>query len=76
MHKIPKAIYQTPKQLAERIEACEAEAAELPPDRSGNQFRKISRSCACISRRSSGLNPRVEAGALRNVCRLVRLRQL
>jgi hypothetical protein len=30
MKRIPKAIYQTPRQLAERIKACEAEAAKLP----------------------------------------------
>jgi hypothetical protein len=30
MQRIPKAIYQTPKQLTERIKAREAQATELP----------------------------------------------
>lgn len=31
MRAIPKAIYQTPEQLAERIKQREIEAAQLPP---------------------------------------------
>jgi hypothetical protein len=31
MRPVPKAIYQTPREIAERIKACEVEAAKLPP---------------------------------------------
>jgi hypothetical protein len=37
MKRTPNAIYQTPRQLAERIRACEAEAAKLPPGKARRQ---------------------------------------
>jgi hypothetical protein len=40
MKRIPKPLYQTPKQLAERIKAREIEAAQLPPGKARQSAEK------------------------------------